>query len=1598
MTRREGDANMTAEQVGDVDFLSRAADQIRRATDVACSAAERKKAADRGIRLVLQHLRIRAAGDEIALDSLQAIELHTVLQALVVDPPPLATLRGQVRLSQIAEVLTAGTGEGGGTRERLLRVDEEGRWEPFPLTDIQQAYLLGRGGFFELGDTPAAFYAELETERLDLQRLRWALQAVVDRHDMLRAVVTVDGRQQVLPEVAPVVIGAADLREEGAQAAGAAVAALRARMTTEIGDPSRWPLFEVFVHHLPDHDLLHFSLDLLVADGVTLGLFVREWARTYRGEGLDDAPPGLSFRDYVLATQPDEESAAFQRAREYWLERVATLPPAPELPLVKAAAAVERPRFTRRGLHLDAARWGGLRRRAARRGLTPSMAVCAAFATVLARWSAHQRFTLNVTVNERAPLHPDVDRLLGDFTSLVLLETDASHGSVSEVADRLQRQFWTDMDHRAFSGVRVLRELGKSQSAGRAAMPYVFSSVLGRDLEHESLGPVRRLQDSLARVPQVMLECQVFEVGGGVQVNWDAVEELFVEGVLDSAFAAFEGLLVALSEDDLAWEDQWLELVPAAQVAVRESVNATGGDCLQELLHLLGGPLRAHGEAPAVISGAGVLSHRELEERACRIGHRLRGLGVGPNQLVGVVMHKGWEQIAAVLGILHAGGAYLPIDAGLPAERIAHLLERGEVGCVLSTAEALGSIDAGADVGRPVVGRHVLLVDDDQAWADQPTTAPVPCNQPTDLAYVIFTSGSTGEPKGVMIDHRGAVNTVADINRRHRLTGEDRVLALSSLSFDLSVWDIFGLLAAGGAVVLSDRDDERDPQAWAKLAGEHQVTVWNTVPALAEMFADHLHATARPLPATLRLVLLSGDWIPLTLPDRLRSLAADPSGLEIISLGGATEASIWSISHRIDTVDPAWRSIPYGRPLTNQTFTILDTAMRPRPDHVPGYLHIGGIGLARGYWRDPDKTAASFPTDPTTGKTLYRTGDLGRYLPDGTIEFLGRDDHQVKINGYRIELGEIEHTLLTHPAVKDAVVTVTDHQLTAYLVPAAGADLAVPDVRQHAVGRLPSYMVPSRWMPLDALPLSANGKVDRGALPEPTVPTSPSLAGSVPQGDRETLVAAIWEEVLNVAPVARYVPFADYGGTSMSALQVLRRLAAQGWRARPRDLMSAPTIAELAALLQPVDPAPSATPELGRSASAVEVPLLPWQAEFLAFSPTSWSNYAQLYDVHRHLDGTALRVAVRELLNAHPALRSGFVQDDQGWHQVLHPSDGVPTPFEVVDLPVESDSELEARIQHEHERFDLKCAPLFKVVLFRAPDQTRLLLLVHQLVADFYSCTLLIGDLLSAHDGVLRTGTGGIPMDGYVDWTRRLTASAAEHASEIIFADAPASGLLESGPTSAASVFSVKGQVSGDPEAILIQAVAETFMGLGLTTANICVDQHGREPADDLVPADVVGRLSVSFPVRLELAGGPPVRDQIDHQLKAVRPRARERALASIHNSQYGGPLGFDAAVNYLGQGSLLRSVEGLQPSSLFPGRNRDPRQPAKAPLEVLATQLSGSLVVGVRNSSHHPELHEILIRRVRCLVSGTASEEAADATGSDDDRTLADWLRRGAW
>lgn len=1058
------------------------------------------------------------------------------------------------------------------------------RYQPFPLTDVQQAYWVGRNDVFELSNVSTHAYAEIDIVNLDLKRFEYALNRVIKHHEMMRAIVLPDGTQKILEEVSDYEIDVLDLCASDLDTQHTHLMAIRDRMSHQVLPIDQYPLFEFRAVKLSESKTrLYCSIDLMISDAWSFDVLKRDFIQLIHYPGSSLTPLNLSFRDYVLAELSLRGSERYHRSLAYWRNRLRALPPAPEIPLDKNLAAIDRPRFVHYTGRLEPDTWNRLKQRGKRANLTPSVVVLAAFAEILTAWSKDPRFTINVTLFKRFPLHPQVNQIVGDFTSLALLAVDNSDRSSFEVrAKRIQKQLWDDIDHRYVSGLEVLREIAKLQKRPSGAlMPVVYTSTLGNDsIDTETfVGSLTQKDDlpnseigeivyGLSQTPQVYLDHQAIEDDGAFIFNWDAIKNIFPPGLLDEMFAAYEDLLHRLANSEELWTSPVHELFPAHQLQSRASINFSE-DFISKaaLLHEpFTNQVLLRPQHPAVVSSHKTLTYQELNKQASYWGNQLRNSEVRPNQLVAVVMTKGWEQVVAVLSILMAGAAYVPIDPELPIERRNALLKQSEVQWVLTQSHFNSILDWPDNV-------HRLCIDavDTEKWETSESHQPIFSIQtPDDLAYVIYTSGSTGMPKGVMIDHQGAVNTILDINQRFQISENDRVLALSSLSFDLSVYDIFGTLSAGGTIVIPDADGTRTPAHWAKMVTQHQVTIWNSVPALMQLFIEYaeMHPELNFYP--LRLVLLSGDWIPLSLPDQIKRISEKA---QVISLGGATEASIWSILYPIEAVHPDWKSIPYGLPMTNQQFYVLNHALELVPTWVPGQLYIGGIGLAKGYWHDENKTSSSFIKHPHTGERIYRTGDLGRYLPDGTIEFLGREDFQVKVGGYRIELGEIESTLRQYPALKEVVVMAVgerheNKRLVAYVVPHDPEEknpVTQKDLYEFSQGFLPNYMIPSTCIFLESLPLTSNGKINRRALLElyKEEPQSEQIYVQ-PRTPIEELLAKLWTQILDIESIGTHDNFFESGGDSIRAIRLVTQANEAKLNFKIRDIFEYPTIAELA--------------------------------------------------------------------------------------------------------------------------------------------------------------------------------------------------------------------------------------------------------------------------------------------------------------------------------------------------------------------------------------------------------------------------------------------------
>jgi epothilone synthetase B len=916
----------------------------------------------------------------------------------------------------------------------------EQRFDPFPLTEIQQAYWVGRSMAYELGDISIHAYIELDCQDLDWEKLEHAWNQMIDRHDMLRAVILPDGQQQVLKSVPVYKFQKMDLCEFTPEGQAIELGSLREQLSHQVSAVDQWPAFDIRIAFLAPHlSRLFISIDLLHCDGGSLMLLIDEWIQGYQDHGKQLPPLQLTFRDYVLAGRDLQKSSLYQRAQEYWQNRVQSLSPMPELPTMQSPTGLSRTRFKHRSARVEAEVWKQLKLQAAQKGLTPSSVLLAAYSEILAAWSKDPNFTVNVTLFNRLPLHPEINKIVGDFTSMILLAScNPALEPFESRSRKLQQQLWADLEHRIVSGVQALRDLARLQgSSASALMPVVFTSLL--DLGSQGFRPpevtlsqIGKVIYSVTQTPQVWLDHQVLEEDGALILNWDSVEEIFPPGLLDDMFTAYCELVKKLAWEADAWQAPRQSHVPAAQLTRRAELNATTASIPNETLYsLFVKQALLQPNCPAVITPSKTLTYDDLYQRSNQLGVRLREMGAQPETLVAIVMEKGWQQIVAALSIHAAGAAYVPIDPDLPKDRRWYMLENSQAKIVLTQRELDEKLE------WPTALQRMVIEDTTEDRSGMPVEI---VRHPSNLSHVIYTSGSTGQPKGVMIEHRSVVNRILDVNRRQGVSKDDRVLALTSLSHDLSVYDIFGLLVAGGSLVMPAADRRRDPAHWVELMNREKVTIWNSVPAFLEMLVEYLERhpdRASITPHTLRWAILAGDWIPVTLPDRLQALVEE---VQVIASGGPTETTIWDIWYPIGKVEPHWKSIPYGTPMQNTQYFILDEAFQPRPDWTPGEIYIGGIGLARGYWRDEEKTQSRFVIHPQTGERIYRSGDLGRFLPDGNIEFVGRADTQVKIRGQRIELGEIEAVLQQHPAIKTAAVVATGalqgpKTLVGYVVP-----------------------------------------------------------------------------------------------------------------------------------------------------------------------------------------------------------------------------------------------------------------------------------------------------------------------------------------------------------------------------------------------------------------------------------------------------------------------------------------------------------------------------------------------------------------------------------
>jgi amino acid adenylation domain-containing protein len=1056
---------------------------------------------------------------------------------------------------EIIDLVKSGESVAGSRPARMARTGD------VPLSFVQQ-----RLWFLDQLEPGTSTYTIAVRRRLrgpiDRTALARALTELVRRHESLRTTfVTRNGepRQQIMsPEpVAPEII---DLERVPAADREAVV---EEHVHKEVQRPfslARGPLFRpVLLRLAPDEHELIVSIHHIVSDGWSLGLIAREIEVLYQAYTTGGASPlpdvPLQYADFAIWQRQWLAGDILEAQRAYWRAQLAALPPPLELPTDHPRARQSSPAAASHDLTLPRRLADALRQLSRREGVTPFMTMLAGFKAVLARCTGTTDIVLGTPVANRN--HLELESIVGFFANTLVLRTNLDGDpTFRELLRRVREVSLSAYAHQDMPFEKLVEDLKPDRKLGQNPLfqiSFVFQSAAGaggRSFDFVTVGSPFDL---------TLFARETAE--GGLSATIEYRRDLFRPDTIARIAGHYRTLLEGAAADP----DRRLSALPLVDPDELHRIlvewNATTTDYPRERsIHgLFEDQAAATPDAVAVVFEGATLTYRELDRRANRLAHYLRSLGVRPERPVGLWMERSPEVVVAILGILKAGGAYAPFDLMAPPERIAFMLRDARIDVLLTQQRMLARL--------PAEGVRSICLDADQRdIAAQPDTR-LPDEATGDsLAYIMYTSGSTGEPKGVAVTHRGVVRLVRGTGYAH--FGPDEViLQLAPLSFDASTFEIWGALLNGGRLAVSPPGMLSVDELGALLARHGVTTLWLTA-GFFHQVVDQRVEVLRPL----RQLLAGGDV--LSVPHVRQVLAALP-GVRLVNGYGPTEGTTFTCCHRIAGEAGLERSVPIGRPIANTRVYVLDRDRQPVPIGVPGELWIAGDGLARGYVERPDLTAERFVTQRLSDRIeerLYRSGDVVRWLADGTLEFLGRQDTQVKLRGFRVELGEVESTLARHPRVRDVAVVVRpgaggDKRLVAYLVP-DGA-LAARDLRDLLRAKLPEYMVPSAFVLLEQLPLTPNGKVDRTRLPAPEESRERVETVVLPCNDEERQLVAIWEEVLAVSGIGTRDNFFDLGGHSLLALRMFVRLE-QSLRIRLpiATLFEAPTIEELAAVIR----------------------------------------------------------------------------------------------------------------------------------------------------------------------------------------------------------------------------------------------------------------------------------------------------------------------------------------------------------------------------------------------------------------------------------------------
>ena len=1250
-------------------------------------------------------------------------------------------------LSRVVESKIEKTKKRSNEKKQIIS-DEQNRFKPFPLTNIQRAYIVGRGDDFELGNCSTHDYEEYEFKDYNHKKLEYAVNKVIERQDALRIVIT-DKYQVVLEKVDYYKIKEYEIEDE--EKLNDHLEKIRYEMKNEKLPIDKPPLFDIRVTRFKERAIMHCHFDCMMLDGWSQNLLLKEMLHYYINPNEELEEIKIQYRDYILHKMNNVDSEKYEEDKNYWIDKFKNTSFVPEITLKTDPLSIKNPEIKQFKTSITKEQWESIKDNAKSFEVTPFLVLVTIFSKVLERWTNNEKFFINIPNFNREFVDEQLKNVIGECSTFTYLEVDKSEefNFIEEVKIN-QKRFWSNLAHNSLEGTEILKELWKSEGIIAPTIPIVFTSLLDME-EHADNIIYKTIAQS--QTCQVWLDVIVSEYNDELHFNFDTVKGLIDENLIEDMVCAFKNIADELSQSKENWLKEYYDLIPQYQKDIIDKINTNFKELPDKTIQqLYEEAFDKYKDKIAVSSLNKRYTYGEFLEKGKNIARKLVSLNIQKNDKVAILIEKGVEQVASIFAVIMCGAVYVPISTEAPAERVKYCIENSESRIILSESSMRNKLDG---------LKNVEILYDDEKYEFSERKVSFAKTDMDDIMAIIYTSGTTGKPKGVMVPQRGILNCIYYTTEIMNADDNDKIISISSHNHDMSMYDILGTFCIGAEVIVLNSMNWKDPSHWIELINKYKVSIWISVPVTFEMLLNYIEGTEVKLPS-LRNVFLGGEAMSEGLLGRIRKAAPN---VQIYNIGGPTETTMWSNIYKIKDEE-----IHYGYPIANNQIYLLDNRENQVPFGVTGEIVNAGVGITNGYINNEDIGKNKYVFSKKFNKKMYRTGDIGRYLDNGCIEILGRKDSQIKINGKRIELEDIEKNILGYNGINRVIILQTkgkENKLAAFYM--SDNEIDIRELKKWLGEKLPIYMIPKYIIRIDSIPTAATGKIDSNKLLNMIKFESKKDKSKISSEKTEGILKEIYSELLESDIVDMESTLFELGGDSLDSIKLLKSLNNRFKCNIPLSvILQDSSIKSIAAYIDELKKNSSedlAENEI-KKMSVSKCRLSNIQRNvFIEEKGSTDSRYSLLayMDIEGNVDIDILKKSIQDISNEQIMLKAKIILEENMLYQIIDENLEIPIAYiEAEDIKslYEEEEEIKNYV------FDLESgSSLCRVKIVKyGYEKYRVIVAIHHIISDDQSFIIFFDEMIKNYkdyiSGKQKKQEEKIDFLDYVLWKEKINSES----------------------------------------------------------------------------------------------------------------------------------------------------------------------------------------------------------------------------------------------